>query len=158
RQEALHEIELSLTRSRAVRYEDELRKAPEEVAELVDGFGRMGSLLYRRPFFNDDDRLFFDLVSYAPGMNTSGADVLAVLEAEAPPDAASSPGRIEPAARELIDKARAAGWQTLTLTVPHGDKPTEVVIHFDGSGRYAYDRTLPLGLREQVVCDGKTLL
>jgi predicted Zn-dependent protease len=29
---------------------------------------------------------------------------------------------------------------------------------YDGSGRYAYERTLPSGLLERVVCDGRTLL
>src|SRR5262249_45236505 len=29
--------------------------------------------------------------------------------------------------------------------------------HFDGNGRYVYNRTLPIGLKERVVCDGKTL-
>src|SRR5262249_58662387 len=30
-------------------------------------------------------------------------------------------------------------------------------ITFDHTGRYAWDRTLPGGLKERVVCDGKTL-
>src|SRR5262249_18150692 len=31
-------------------------------------------------------------------------------------------------------------------------------IFFDGAGRFAYERTLPPGIRERLVCDGKTLL
>jgi ferric-dicitrate binding protein FerR (iron transport regulator)/tetratricopeptide (TPR) repeat protein len=106
--------------------------------------------MYSRPHFTGDDRLFYDLISYAPGMNTSAADIQAVLESEAAPNLASLPGRIDPAARQLIDKSRTAGWRTLKL----GD----VNFTFDTSGRYAYERTLPLGLRERVVCDGQALL
>jgi hypothetical protein len=46
-----------------------------------------GSLLHKRPGFSGEDKLFFDLVAYAPGLNTSAADLGAVLEAEAAPDA-----------------------------------------------------------------------
>src|SRR5205085_1314188 len=112
--------------------------------------------LYARPSFTGDERLFSDLASYAPGMNTSAADIRAVLEAEAAPRLADLPGRIDPAARKLIDRARAAGWQTLTV-VAKDDKPA-FTLTFDGAGHYAYQRTLPSGLREQVVCDGRTLL
>jgi ferric-dicitrate binding protein FerR (iron transport regulator)/tetratricopeptide (TPR) repeat protein len=111
---------------------------------------------YARPSFSGDERVFTDLASYAPGMNTSRADVRAVLEAEAAPRLADLSGTIDPAARKLIDRARAAGWQKLTVNGKDG-KPA-LVITFDGAGRYAYQRTLPSGLREQVVCDGRTLL
>ncbi len=113
-------------------------------------------LLYRRPSFTFHERLLYDLVSYAPGMNTSQSDILAVLEAETSPDSQSAPGAIDPAARKLISKARDAGWQALTIPAERG-LPTFNVV-FDGSGRYAYERVLPEGLRERVVCDGKTLL
>ncbi|HXG09156.1 MAG TPA: VIT domain-containing protein [Gemmataceae bacterium] len=111
---------------------------------------------YGRPAFRGDGRLFTDLVAYAPGMNTTSADIRATLEAEAVPDPRTLPGRIDPAARRLIEQARAAGWQKLTLG---GDQDTAGLdILFDGSGRYTYERVLPLGLRERVVCDGQTLL
>src|SRR5262249_25924251 len=45
----------------------------------------------------------------------------------------------------------SAGWQALTI-------PNAFTLLFDGRGWYAYERALPLGLREQVVCDGRTLL
>jgi tetratricopeptide (TPR) repeat protein len=121
----------------------------EQVPDLTD------ALLYQRPRFESDDRLFFDLVSYAPGMDTSRADVLAVLEAEAVPTSASWPGRIDDGARRLFEKARPRGWQTLTRPAD-GDR-SAVSITFDSSGRYAYERTLPPGIRERVVCDGQTL-
>lgn len=105
--------------------------------------------MYGRPAFSNDERVFFDLVSYAPGMTTSQADVDAAVEAEALPKATGIPGQIDPEARRLIDAARAGGWQTLHI----GDQ----AITFDGQGRYAYERNPPSGLREQVVCDGQTL-
>ena len=36
-------------------------------------------LLYTRPIYSNDDRLFYDLLSYAPGLNTSLADMRAVI-------------------------------------------------------------------------------
>jgi ferric-dicitrate binding protein FerR (iron transport regulator) len=113
------------------------------------------SLLYSPPMFTDDARLFSDLIAYAPGLDTSEADVQAVLDAEAAPDLADAPGHIDPAARELIEAARRPHWQVLTVPGEKGEPPLRYV--FDGAGRYAYERTLPLGLRERVVCDGATL-
>jgi tetratricopeptide (TPR) repeat protein len=113
------------------------------------------SLLYQRHTFRDEPRYFFDLVGYAPGMNTSAADIQAVLEAEALPLPGNKAGKIDDAARALLDKARVSGWHALTITEP-GQTPCTIV--FDGEGRYAYERELPLGLRERVVCDGQTLL
>ncbi len=113
------------------------------------------SLLYQRPPFSGDDRLFYDLVSYAPGMNTGRADMLAVLEAEAAPLPASKLGRIDAAARKLLDTGRGTGWRSLTIPA-EGARPA-VSIAFDGQGRYAYERTLFPGIRERVVCDGDTL-
>ncbi len=118
--------------------------------------GDSDSLLYERPRFNAADRLFFDLVAYAPGMDTSRADLLAVVEAEAAPSPMSRPGTIDAAARDLLAKARPQGWRTLTFPA-EGDWPA-FRITFDGTGRYAYERTLPPGIRERVVCDGRTLL
>jgi hypothetical protein len=115
-----------------------------------------GALLYRRPSVSLNPRLFSDLVAYAPGLNTSRADILAVLEAEAAPDPADAPCTVEPGARALIEAARASGWQT--LSVPPARGVAAWTVGFDGSGRYAYERVLPSGLKEQVVCDGKELL
>jgi ferric-dicitrate binding protein FerR (iron transport regulator)/tetratricopeptide (TPR) repeat protein len=127
---------------------------PDVIDRLLSGAG--APRLYSRPSFSGDARLFTDLVAYAPGMNTSRADVRAVLEAEAAPGLADQPGHIDPAARKLIDRARAADWQTLTVAGRDG-KPL-FALTFDGAGRHAYERTLSTGLRERVVCDGRTLL
>jgi len=122
---------------------------------LMGGF-RPDGLLYRPPSFAPDGRLFTDLMAFAPGLNTSPADVLGVLEAEAAPDPADAPGVIEPAARALIDGARAAGWRTLALPAAGGAAAWSV--SFDGSGRYAAERVLSSGLKEHLICDGKELL
>ncbi len=125
---------------------------PSPQARLDDS----DSLLYRRPRFVAEDRLFFDLVSYAPGMDTSRADLLAVVEAEAAPLPMSRPGTVDDGARRLFEKARPQGWRTLTFPA-EGNRPG-FGITFDGTGRYSYERTLPPGIRERVVCDGTTLL
>jgi ferric-dicitrate binding protein FerR (iron transport regulator) len=117
---------------------------------------RPDGLLYRQPSFAPDGRTFSDLVAYAPGLNTSTADVLGVLEAEAASDTADAPGKVDPAARALIEAARASGWRTLTVPAAGGAAAWSVA--FDGSGRYAVERVLSSGLKEQVVCDGKELL
>ena len=63
---------------------------------------------YGRPSFSEDSRLFTDLILHAPGLNSSRADIEAVLEAEARTELGTSPGHIDPEARQLIDQARAA--------------------------------------------------
>jgi tetratricopeptide (TPR) repeat protein len=116
---------------------------------------RAPSLVYQQARFSENGRLFDDLLSYAPGLNTTWADIQAVLEEEAAPDLRNVPGHIDPEARRLIERSRSAGWRTLRIG---GKGEPAVLFHFDGTGRHAYERTLSLGLRERVVCDGKTLL
>jgi hypothetical protein len=112
--------------------------------------------IYERSRFYEDDRLFSDLLAFAPAMNTSEVDVQAVLEAEAAPDLRSAPGHIEPEARRLIEAARTGIWQS--LTIPGEKGRADLVIDFDGTGRFSYEQILPIGLRERVVCDGESLL
>ncbi len=130
--------------------------APRAALWALPGGARPEALLYRLPTFAPDGRFFTDLVAFAPGLNTNFADVLGVLEVEAAPESAAAPGTIEPAARALIDGARAAGWRTLTVPAAGGAPAWSV--SFDGSGRYAAERVLACGLTEHVVCDGKELL
>jgi hypothetical protein len=128
-----------------------------DIREAVEGKrNHASSLLYWRPKYSDDNRLFSDLLIYAPGMNTSRADLEAVLEAEAMPDAHARPGQVDTRAGELLAQARVPGWQALAF--PGQETQPPYTIFFDGSGRYAFERNLPLGLKERVVCDGKTLL
>jgi hypothetical protein len=133
------------------------RDADKFVTDLMNPDLEGQSLLYRRPTFSKNSRVFRDLTTHAPAMNTTRSDILAVLEAEARPEAHTVPGRIDPAARQLIDRARAAGWQKVTIPQSEGAAKDFTVTH-DGGGRFVYDRLLPTGLREQVVCDGRTLL
>jgi tetratricopeptide (TPR) repeat protein len=129
-------------------------RLPDYIDHLLNGGGQ--PRLYSRPSFSGDQRIFSDLASYAPGMNTSTADINAVLEAEAMPRLANLPGHVDAQARTLIERARSGGWQKLTFTNKDG-KPVFSLI-YDGAGRYAYERTLPSKLVERVVCDGRTLL
>jgi ferric-dicitrate binding protein FerR (iron transport regulator)/tetratricopeptide (TPR) repeat protein len=113
------------------------------------------SLLYSQPNFTGDQRLFQDLTVYAPGLNTSEADIQAVLEAEAMPQLRDAPGTIDPDARPLFERARQGGWYAVTLGAGEDEKGTLLV--FDARGRYRVERVLPMGLREIVVCDGENL-
>ncbi|MBI3407439.1 MAG: FecR domain-containing protein [Planctomycetes bacterium] len=101
------------------------------------------------------DRTFFDLLAYAPGMNTSAADIQAVVEAEAYPMASSRSGQIDAGAHELLAEAKLPGWHS--LTIPGEANSPDLRIAFDGDGRYVYERTLPPGIQERVVCDAKTI-
>jgi predicted Zn-dependent protease len=112
------------------------------------------SALYQGPSLGSYEEIFFDLVGYAPGMNTCPADILAVVEAEAQPDPAAAPGRIDPAARALLERARAKSWQTITVPATRHCPAFRVV--FDGQGRFAYERLVSTGLKERVICDGQT--
>jgi ferric-dicitrate binding protein FerR (iron transport regulator)/tetratricopeptide (TPR) repeat protein len=113
------------------------------------------SLLYLRPEISRDARAFGDLVSYAPGLSTTAADLRAVLEAEGPRDAANRPGTIDPAVRALIEKARGGAWQAVTF--PGKGKRPDVRLLFTAAGQFFLDRVLENGLREVIVCDGTML-
>lgn len=124
----------------------------ERQGQEMLGYMALGSTApqyYGRPSFSGNFRVFSDLVAYAPGMSSSVADVQMVLEAEAAPRFGQRLGSVDPDARKLIESARSTEWKSLKL----GDL---AFIH-DGSGRYAYERTVAFGLKEKVVCDGTHL-
>lgn len=132
------------------------RMAGEELAErITHGYGQQ-NFLYQRPHFSGDWRVFADLLQYAPALNTSDADIRAVLDAEAVLDSANEPGKIDDAARKLIDAHRNSGWHT--ITIPASDGRPFYVVTFDGTGRCTYTRLVSDHLEERVICDGKTLL
>jgi Vault protein inter-alpha-trypsin domain/FecR protein len=121
-------------------------------------------------YLDDGNRgTFGDLLSFAPALNTSRSDVLAILEAERESIQRSadvlSPhprrerqgerGTVDPAARTLIEKARSRGWESLTIAGADGEPG--VTIHYDGTGRHVWQRIVSEGLQEHVVCDGTTL-
>ncbi|HIE98994.1 MAG TPA: hypothetical protein EYQ63_18830 [Fuerstia sp.] len=122
-----------------------------------------------QPHFGRDPRYFCDLMSHAPGLNTSRADVLALAETisdkalavgssattDAPKTAVRARGRITAAAKRLIDGARSSGWERITF--PAADGPEAFSVLCDGAGRYVYSRIVSEGLREEVLCDGDSL-
>lgn len=109
---------------------------------------------YQRIYFARNERLFTDLVSFAPGMSSLSADAQAVVEDEAAPRFGSRVGRIDPKAKQLVDSVRTATWRETSVQVGEGEW---LAIRHDGQGRYHYERQLPLGLIEQVHCDGENL-
>lgn len=134
------------------------REPPAEgywpLARPAAGMPSSSMLIYTRQPLELNARFFGDLVRFAPGLHNSRADVLAVLEAEADV-AVARRGTIEPAARKLIDRARAAGWETVTY--PADGPLAGYVVHVNGRGSMAFERVLSSGLTERVVCDGETL-
>jgi hypothetical protein len=134
-----------------------------KVDDTISGLGRPAQatrnagnmLLYQRPRVDLQDDFFFDLLKYAPGMNTSDADIEAVLEAEALPIPGSRRGKIDAQARRLLDNARSLGW--MAVAFPAEGKQSGFTVIFDGQGRHVYERVLPPGIREKVVCDGTNL-
>ena len=94
-----------------------------------------------------------DVLSYCPGLRTSTADVLHVLESEIKWPTPPTSGAIDPAARRLIDRARRGKWQV--MAVKRGDQTT--LVHVDAAGRYRYESLTDEGLRQLVVCDGTSL-
>ena len=139
-------------------FKEDFELDADTLAELqIEQFYRKPTgILYQRPTFSQDRRLFTDLLQYAPGLSTTDADVQGVLEAEVKHDKEVI-GTVDAGTRNLIDKARSAGWSC--WTVPgKGDKKDALKLYFNGAGQYRCNRTLPSGLIEQVVCDGATLL
>jgi hypothetical protein len=134
-----------------------IKQTSEAHAEEIRGRLFSYSVMYHRPALGMGQVIFRDLTLHAPGLNTMDADVRAVLEAEAEPSLTLrvSVGHIAEKARALVEKARRTGWQK--VSIPAGTYHEGYSIVFDGAGRYRCERVLPLGLREIIVCDGKTL-
>src|SRR5262249_18011666 len=86
-------------------FQDRLQQGPHQYRsgpDILQHALTSGPHLYHRPSFSGDERFFTDLVAFARGMNTSEADIRAVLEAEAMLDPRTAHGRIDPVARKLI--------------------------------------------------------
>ncbi|MBL7132742.1 MAG: FecR domain-containing protein [Phycisphaerae bacterium] len=145
--------EITARRTNIARRDD--HKAKDDPYLYVPAALVRNNVLYSRPRFTGQREYFTNLTVYAPGLNTTTADVLAVLEAQAPEGARPKRGSVDPEARKLIDAARAPGWQALSLGA---ESEEGLVITFDGTGRYAYSRICAGGLAERVICDGRRLL
>ncbi|MBM80665.1 MAG: hypothetical protein CMJ78_08740 [Planctomycetaceae bacterium] len=108
-------------------------------------------LPYRVPRLSTEDRILEDLVMRAPGLNTSHLDLLAVIDQELPKDEPT--GTVDERARELIEKARSLGWESVVF----GSGPRRLRVRYNGAGQFVFSRVVSEGLREQVVCDGENL-
>ena len=122
---------------------------------IPNGIGNF-NLIYKAPQINIDNRFFGDLTAFAPGLHTTMADIYATVEAEATAEKQPLIGVVPEAARRLIDKARSAGWQT--LTIPGYARVPGFNVVFNGAGQFTYERVLDSGLHEQVIGDGASLL
>lgn len=118
-----------------------------EVVKITTRAERNSQIL--EPSFGKDPHYFGDLMTHAPGLNTSPADVLALR------DEKQAAGDCDPAARGLVERARSLGWERVTL--PAADEQDSFTVLCDGAGRHAYSRTVSEGLREEILCDGQTL-
>ncbi|MDA1161972.1 MAG: VIT domain-containing protein [Planctomycetota bacterium] len=96
-----------------------------------------------------------NLLSYATAMQTSHADVLAVVEAESDTERALESGVVDDEARRLIEKARSFGWERIEF-VGHDDTVAATVL-CNAAGALRIERQTQDGLIEQVVSDGTTL-
>ncbi|MCY2930493.1 MAG: VIT domain-containing protein [Planctomycetota bacterium] len=110
---------------------------------------------YQRPAFSGVNRYLIDLTLYAPALNTSCADVQAVLEASAPAAERVKAGQVDPRARRLIAAARSPVWRMATWEDAGGIGASVV---FDGEGRFSYRGHGPGGIIEWALCDGTTLV
>jgi hypothetical protein len=110
-------------------------------------------LIYAKPAYTRESQIFPDLTAFAAGLQTSWSDLQAVLDSEA--STVSRQGVIDPAARDLIEKARGSGWEAITW--PSSSRHGALRLVCDGKGRHYLERTLPTGLREIVIGDGQTL-
>ena len=103
--------------------------------------------------------LWRDLLAFAPALNTSMTDVLAAQAEQVRSDSPgsetdASTGEVDDGARQLIDRARAAGFEKVSLTV-NGKRVLEIVC--DGAGRHTYESISRMGLQQRVTCDGRNL-
>ncbi|MCI0684634.1 MAG: FecR domain-containing protein, partial [Gemmataceae bacterium] len=112
-------------------------------------------LTYQRPQQQVDHRLFGDLTIHAPGLNTSWADIQNTVTLEAQQQRPVAAGKIDEAARALIDKARQTGWHAVSY--PGVGRIPGFNVLANGAGQFTYQRVLSSGLIEQVICDGETL-
>jgi tetratricopeptide (TPR) repeat protein len=122
---------------------------PQLLTEFIDDYGISPYFLLRPP------GLLPDLTELMPGLQTQTADQLAVLEAEGGEKVKVRRGSIDDKARKLIERARKTGWQKVVVkSLLENGQP--VTVSINGSGKFRYDRTLPYGVRETVICDGKS--
>ncbi len=111
-------------------------------------------LMYQRPYMSNSLQYYGDLTQFAPGLQTTGADIERVIADEAD-GVLPERGEVHDAARRLIERSRRTGWVRVSVPDRRWRPRYEALV--DGSGRLRIDRRLPCGLRELVVADGSTL-
>ncbi len=97
-----------------------------------------------------------NILNYAPGMQTSTADLLAVIAAESKHSHPPVQGTIDDASRRLIDQARSLGWEEVGIIDEENSSGTTFLCN--GAGHLRLERRTSDGLLEQVTSDGETLL
>lgn len=124
----------------------DLKPHPDSISRAPTLTDLASYATYKRPSLKHGDRDFFDLLAYAPAMNSSSLDLLGVIEAEAGVHHFGRKGTVDPEARALMERARPRGWQTWTRT--------DGTIAFDGDFRASAQRVLGSGLEERLTSDG----
>lgn len=149
---SIHTPTETIVRSLGTRDQQLLRKRYKRDSQL---YRRTPSLDLRPQAANS----FTDLISHAPALNTSYADVLAIAAEQAASQSENEPsgtfGDVNSGARKLIETARAGSWERITY--PANESGESLTVLCDAAGRHTYSRTVSEGLSELVLCDGQTL-
>jgi len=120
--------------------------SPDRFDQIVSAWlaqcGAPQHLVYARPSFSAGPWVFCDLVQYAPGMNTMQADLVGVppLGGAVPPKGGTP---------------TTGTWRK--FKVPGDEMMAAYDVSFKEPDQFALERVLSCGLRERVLCDGKTL-
>ncbi|MBI1310025.1 hypothetical protein GC176_01870 [bacterium] len=101
-----------------------------------------------------------DPIERCPGMATWPADRRVAIQAAAEKEKLIVRGEVSPEAANLIERARARGWESVTISPPEQDGKLSVPcpqVFVNGAGQFRIERSLLDGLQETVICDGESL-
>lgn len=148
REQLLRELSRRTVDSRSAGVRGRIRN--RSFREKIPANGELIQLPIQRP------GVLQNILNYAPGMQTSTADLLAVLDAESKPSQSTALGVIDEAARRIIEKARSLGWEEVDLAGEGNSSGLKLLCN--GAGHLRLERRTSDGLLEQVTSDGETLL
>lgn len=148
REQLLRELSRRTVGSRPAGARGRLRN--RSFREKIPAYGELIELPLQRP------GVLQNILNYAPGMQTSTADLLAVIDAESKPSQPPAQGTIDDAARRLVEKARSLGWEEVDLVREGNSSGLKLLCN--GAGHLRLERRTSDGLLEQVTSDGETLL